>query len=233
MTLLLTAVALAMACSIGSPESKLYEARFVPEARIAVDGVLDESAWKRAAVERGFTFPWLKRPAPATEFRALHDAEAFYFSFRVHDEDIVLVDDYREKLDVVREDRVELLFAGDEKLSEYFCLEMDPLGRTLDYKAAHYRKFDFPWSFPGVRVAGKLIEQGYVVEGSIRLASLRQLGFDNVDSGGPIKFGIFRAELSSGDGPKPIENWISWVDPRTEQPDFHLPSALGYLKLVR
>ena len=63
--------------------------------------------------------------------------------------------------------------------------------------------------------------------------------------------GLYRAELShdrSGkpveqketihnrgrkiDGPPPVEEWISWVDPRTPEPDFHVPSSLGWLEIV-
>ena len=41
-------------------------------------------------------------------------------------------------VNVVCEDRVELLFALDEELAEYFCLEIDPLRRVLDYRDSHY-----------------------------------------------------------------------------------------------
>ena len=35
------------------------------------------------------------------------------------------------------------------------------------------------------------------------------------------------------DGPPPIEAWISWGDPQTPEPDFHVPSSLGWLEIVR
>jgi hypothetical protein len=66
-----------------------------------------------------------------------------------------------------------------------------------------------------------------------------------------IRCGLYRAEFSqdrSGrpieqresihnlgrqlDGPPPIEAWISWVDPKTEEPDFHVPTSLGWLEIV-
>jgi hypothetical protein len=31
-------------------------------------------------------------------------------------------------------------------------------------------------------------------------------------------------------GPPPIEEWISWVNPRTKEPDFHVPASLGWLE---
>ena len=75
--------------------------------------------------------------------------------------------------------------------------------------------------------------QGYTVEGSISLKSLEALGFPPLSSGRQIRVGIFRAEFSRGEGPKPIENWISWVDPCTKEPDFHVPSSLGRFRMVK
>ncbi len=34
------------------------------------------------------------------------------------------------------------------------------------------------------------------------------------------------------EGPPPIEAWMSWVDPKTEEPDFHVPTSLGWLEIV-
>ena len=213
--------------------TKTYEACYVPAAEINLDGIADEPAWEQAAPETGFAFPWEDRPTPRTEFRALFDDWAFYFSFNVEDDDLVLAEDYRDKEDVVREDRVELFLARDETLSEYYCLEIDPLGRVLDYRASHYRQFDFSWTFPGLDVVGRPADDGYRVEGLIPLRSLERLGFPMPDSGQPIKFGIYRAEFRHAAGSEWSESWISWVDPRTEEPDFHVPASFGYLNWVR
>ena len=212
---------------------KTYEACYVPDANIILDGTLPEPAWERANIETGFSFPWEDRPLPGTEFRALFDANALYFSFRVEDDDIVLAERFRSKEDVVYEDRVELFFALDEELAEYFCLEIDPLGRVLDYRAAHYRKFDFSWSFPGLDVVGLRTSDGYAVQGRITWDAFQSLGFPPPDSGRAIKFGIYRAEFRHTEEREWSESWISWVDPRTEEPDFHVPESFGFLKMVR
>lgn len=34
------------------------------------------------------------------------------------------------------------------------------------------------------------------------------------------------------DGPPPLEGWISWVDPKTPEPDFRVPLSLGWPKIV-
>lgn len=217
----------------GGQGQKTYEARYLPEARITVDGRLSEPAWQKAKPERGFIFPWKKAAAPLTEFRALCDAEALYFSFRVHDDDLVVVEKFQQETDAIGEDRVEVLFSLDEKLKKYFCMEIDSRGRYLDFQASHYRKFDFSWDFPGLRVKASRLKQGYAVEGRVLLKSLEALGFPPLTSGHKVRFGIFRAEFSHGEGPGPVENWISWVDPRTKEPDFHVPSAFGYLRVVK
>lgn len=212
--------------------TRTYEARYVAQPGIRLDGVLDEPAWRTTEPETRFAFPWDRRPLPHTEFRALFDAEALYFAFSVDDDDVVLAEPFGGKADVVREDRVELFFAVDENLAEYYCLEIDPLGRVLDYRARHYREFDFSWSFPGLEVAGVQTAGGYDVEGRIPLASLASLGFPSPASGRPINLGIYRAEFRHGNGPDPIEGWISWIDPETQEPDFHVPESFGRLTMV-
>ena len=212
--------------------TKVYEAVCVPDAGITVDGILDETAWEQANREVGFSFPWEDRPAPRTEFRAMFDRQALCFAFRVEDTDVVLARDYRSKEDVVREDRAELFFALDAELSEYFCLEIDPLGRVLDYRASYYRQMDFSWSFPGLEAAGRPVEGGYCVEGRIPWTAFQSLGFPAPRPGLEIKFGIYRAEFRHAAGAEWAESWISWVDPQTAEPDFHVPGSFGRLRLL-
>ncbi len=213
--------------------TKTYEARYVPDAPILLEGVPDEPAWEEANLEERFTFPWEERPLPRTEFRAVFDERALYFAFHVEDDDVVLVEDYRSKEDVMQEDRVELFFALDEELTRYYCLEIDPLGRILDYRASYYRKFDFSWSLAGLEAVGSPWGSGYAVKGLIPLASLESLGFPLPHSRQAIKFGLFRTAFRHTTRPHWRESWISWVDPRTEEPDFHVPAAFGWLRMVR
>jgi hypothetical protein len=35
------------------------------------------------------------------------------------------------------------------------------------------------------------------------------------------------------EGPPPIEEWISWVDPKREEADFHVPASLGWLEFAK
>lgn len=235
-----------------APSNKVYTVRYRPGAEITIDGRIDEPAWSQAVVETGFRFPWEKRPAPATEFRGLCDDQWLYLSFRVHDADIVVLDRLRDKEDAVFEDRAELYFARDAAMRDYFCLEIDSRGRVFDYRGSFYRRLDSAWSWKGVEAKAGTLPQGYVVEARIPLGSFEAMGFPRLRPGTRILAGLYRAEFShdrSGkpvpqqesihnrgrklDGPPPIEGWISWVDPQTPEPDFHLPSSLGWLEIER
>lgn len=228
-----------------------YGVRYMPDVKIQLDGRADDRAWSRAAVEKHFVFPWKETAAPPTEFRALCDDHHLYFAFRVEDADIVVLDKLRDEEDSVFEDRVEMYFCRDERMQNYYCIEVDSRGRVFDYRGAYYRQLEPAWALKGLATKAAPIEQGYVVEGSVPLASLERLGFPKLRPGVKILCGLYRAEFRpdrSGkateqrasihnlgrqlDEPPPIEAWISWVDPKTDEPDFHVPSSLGWLEIV-
>lgn len=210
--------------------SETYVVGHAVGAPIVVDGVLNDDAWKHATLETRFSFPWQKREPPPTEFRAVADDTHVYFAFRVTDTDVVESAADGEEA-VARGDRVELFFATDSTLRDYACVEIGPSGRVLDYRAAFYREFDRGWDMPGLILATARTEPGYVVEGSIPHATFRDAGLPSLSDAGGMIVGIFRAEFSHSDNGAPREEWISWVRPATEQPDFHVPSAFGQFRL--
>ena len=224
-------------------KNKVYEITYLPEAKIQIDGRGDEPDWQKATVLRDFTFPWKDATPPPTEFRAIVDDESLYFSYRVRDDDIVLVEPFEKKTDAIGEDRIEIVIACDRELKRYYSAEIDPLGRVLDFQASYHREFDFSWQWPGLKTAGRLTDDGYVVEGSIALAALESLGIPSLLSDREIGIGLFRAEFShAADGQmadgqiadgQTIEDWISWVDPHIPEPDFHVPAAFGTAKIKR
>ena len=235
------------------PSDTTYRVRRLPQAKIRLDGRLDEPEWSRANVERHFIFPWKKADAPPTEFLAFCDDQYLYFAFRVEDADIVVLDKLRDKQDEVFEDRVEMIFSRDEQMQDYFCLEIDSRGRVFDYRASYYRQLDPKWHCEGVEAAGVPTAKGYVVEGRIPLATLVEMGFPTTrrpggnDSLRAVSGRIQprpqrQARGAAGDRStiaaasstalRRIEEWISWIDPKTPEPDFHVPSSLGWLEIV-
>lgn len=194
---------------------------------VHIDGDPSETAWRQAPAIREFAFPWSRRTAPATEFRAFADRDRLYFAFTVRDDDVVVEREWAGESTLDREDRVEIFFARDPALQRYYCLEIDPLGRVHDYAASHYRQFDSGWACAGLRAAGKVQPDGYTVEGSIPLGTLAELTGQPVEPGASLRVGIFRAEFRRDARGEAPDNWLSWVKPAADQPDFHVPSAFA------
>ena len=176
------------------------------------------------------TFPWRDKAAPPTAFSLQSDGEALYFAFRVTDEDVVIIEGSPENERLVAQgDRVEMFFAQDLELKEYYSLEIDPKARVLDYRGSFYRRFDNEWEAPGLEVAARQRPDGYDVEGRLPFSALESMGL-RPTSGEPLLAGVFRGEFSHGETTVE-ESWISWVIPDAEKPDFHIPSSFGCLQL--
>jgi len=217
-----------MGLSARAAESGNVASNRTPEtAEVRIDGDLTEPVWQRADVLRAFSFPWSKRAAPVTEFRAFADAGRFCFAFDVTDDDVVVGKDFAGESTVDKEDRVEIFFARDVALERYFCLEIDPLGRVHDYAASHYRNFDSAWNCAGLQAAGRLRPGGYTVEASLPLKTLSELMQRPVAAGASLRVGIFRAEFRQDASGDADDNWLSWIQPAAAKPDFHVPSALA------
>jgi hypothetical protein len=233
------------------PSNEVYRLVFLPAAEIQIDGELRESAWAKANVLRRFIYASGEPSPPSTEFRALCTRDWLYFHFTVEDPDVVVLPTLRDEEDIVLEDRVEIYFARDDRLEEYYCFEVDSRGRVFDYRASYYRRFQTDWNWDQLEVRAKLTPRGYDVEGRIPVRSLEQLGLGRLEPGRKIRVGLYRAEFShdrsgkpvehtetihnrgrSLDGPPPIERWITWIDPKTPEPDFHVPSSLGWFEVV-
>lgn len=197
-------------------------------APIQIDGTGADPAWQQAQKLDDFRFPWLEQVAPLTQFWALYDDQALYFLFDVVDEDVVLVQETNEKAEILKCDRVELFFAQDDELKKYYCLEIDAAARPYDYYAEFYRKNTVEWQWPGLRVMAHMTEAGYKVEGAIPMASLKEFQLIRQgDAGEFLRAGAYRAEFSHEADGSIRHNWISWITPDAEQPDFHIPSSFG------
>ena len=205
-------------------EEKIYTTVKQPYGKVSPD-------WTNANKLHDFIYPWQDEVPPATNFQAVHDGYKFYFRFEVEDDNILTYRNTDHKEEVVYSDRVEIFFAKDDQMSPYFCLEMDAAGRVLDYEAHYYRKVNFNWQWPenGLSVVSTRSPKGYTIEGSISLASLKTLGILNA---GRIRAGLFRGECVALNGKNADLRWISWVDPGTTKPDFHVPSAFGVIELA-
>jgi chondroitin AC lyase len=188
---------------------------------IEVDGNLGE--WPEGYFLRGLTAPWDQIPKDSTSFQTFVDGEYLFFNFRTIDTTPFTVP-FESELSVAAGDRVELFFSKTPDMSEdYYCLEMNPRGEVLDYRATYYRKFDYDWDASTLELATLEYPNGYQVEGSIEINELRELGLGN-----EFYLGVYRAEYRGKDQ----VTWYSWIVPDAENPDFHIPSSLARVKFA-
>ncbi len=215
-----------------------YDVILVESPTIEVDGALDEEIWAAVPELSGsLNYPWEAVQAPKTVFKAFHDGRTLYFSFVVEDREVLVEDEWKSDESTVNdEDRVEIFFAGgsvdqpdDYNLATYYAIEVDAQGRVHDYSAVYYRHLDSNWNLKDLKTAGIETESGYLVEGSIPLASLQELQLIREDK--TMRAGVFRAEFSKA-GSEIQMQWISWVDPNTTYPDFHVDSAFGVFRFL-
>lgn len=204
----------------------------------SIDGDLSDAVWAGVPVINGeFRYPWEPIEAPGTTFKAYQDGEKLYFAFSVTDSDVVAEEEWSGESTIDNEDRVELFFAagdvdrpGDNGIPLYYCIEVDPKGRTHDYSVKYYRIFDSEWTMENLEAGAVVTEAGYDVEGAIPLATFKDLGM--LDGADTMKVGVFRAEFSKP-ADEIIMQWISWVDPKTANPDFHVNSAFGEFRILK
>jgi hypothetical protein len=222
-----------MASAIFHPREengKVYQVKKISEA-ITITGKGDNPLWKKANQLTDFTYPWeTEKPSP-TLFKALHNNEWLYCLYEVDDADIKLYVDTNEKHEAVRSDRAEIFFKKDDRMSPYYCLEIDPLARVFDCKGEHYRKLDTNWSWPEGQLIVKadLRKDGYTIEIAISKASLKDLELLHDQT---LLAGLFRADCIELKGKEANFRWISWIKPASETPDFHIASAFGKLVLL-
>lgn len=198
-----------------------------------LDGKLDDGVWKDVKAITDFSNPWVEDKMPSTEFKAYHDDKNLYFAFDVVDPNVVVYDQTDHEWMVAREDRVELFMApgaidqanADGSYPKYMALEMDYKGRALSMLRDSQKNVDAKWDPSTLELKGERTDKGYVLEGQISLKELNDLGLikDNT-----IQAGVYRAEFSIIEGKgKERADWITWVNPQTEKPNFHINSSFG------
>lgn len=159
-----------------------------------------------------------------TRFRCHADDERFYFHYEILDSTMTMIDDYQGERTIDWEDRAEIFFSTTADMKNYFCAEIDPMGRRMDYSSSYGQPLDYDWNFKTMRQAGQVFDGGYIVSGSVARAELEGLG---VDLDGGFYLGVFRADFHE-DG---SVNWYSAVSTDDESPYFHKPNVLFFAKI--
>lgn len=212
-------------------ENNVYKVNLIKEAQLKITGKEENEVWTKAEVLTQFISPWdLKEPS-RIEFRALWDGIHFFFCFTVFDNNLH-IDNRDDSVDsIANSDRVELFFRPDNTLNPYYCLEIDTDARILDFIAYPERKFNFEWEWPkdSINVKSSKNESFFTVEGAITIDSMKQLDLIKENK---IEAGVYRAKYHSKDNINFEPVWISWIDPQTEKPNFHIASSFGIFQLI-
>jgi hypothetical protein len=187
------------------------------------------TTWLEVESLSDFSNPWRAETPPRTEFRAFHDGIHLHFQFMAFGNRPLVYIENNNKLEVRYSERVELFFRTDEAMTPYYCLEMDPNGRTLDYEAKLYRDFNRDWSWPEpLNLKIEIRDDFYSLQGMMTIATLTRLG---IVKNRHLEVGVYRGhciDLLKNDN---SIQWVSWVDPKTATPDFHVPESFGMFQL--
>ena len=208
---------------------RVYKVNRVAE-NFRITGKGSSYFWDKANVISDFKSPWDSEEVQPIQFKAVYSSSYLFFCFRVEDTNVHIDNTDNTKASINNSDRVELFFRQDEKLNPYYCLEIDPSPRIMDFKAQPNKQFDFNWNWPkdDIEVKSSFDDSGFTVEGAISMASLRALKLINNNS---IEAGIYRAKYNVQQDGSYEPTWITWINPNTEMPNFHIASSFGVLRL--
>lgn len=210
---------------------KKYNVRCIENNTLVLNGKGNNTLWDKADVLTDFVSAWSEATPSRIEFRSLWDSKNLYFYFKVFDNEVNIVKNDNSKTSIANSDRVELFFKTNDMPSPYYCLEIDPTSRILDFKANPERNFEFDWNWPKNELIVKSDIQNdfFTVEGAISMASLKKL---DLIKNNEIETGIYRAKYNKSKNLIYEPTWISWVNPNTKLPDFHTPKSFGKLNLL-
>ncbi|HEY1194012.1 carbohydrate-binding family 9-like protein [Flavobacterium sp.] len=211
---------------------KEYHVTLIDENQKNECKILNPVFWEKAHCLTDFSSPWNNNPVLKIEFRALWDKKNFYFKFRVFDTDVYIDEKDDSVESICNSDRVELFFRSNDKLDPYYCLEIDPSTRLLDFHALPEKVFDYEWKWPEkhIKLESSTDEVSFTVAGIISIESLEKLDLIHNNT---IETGVYRAKFSTDKNGNYEPTWISWVNPNTKEPNFHIASSFGKFVLVQ
>lgn len=196
------------------------------EVPILINGRGDHEQWDKANVLKKFELYWNEEAALPTSFKALHDDQNLYLSYYAEDPNLANKLDTLRRIEAVQSDRVEIFFKGSNDQEPYYSLEMDCYGRLFDSegKFGEYINADWNWPEGHLDIKTNIGKNHYTLEARISKESLERLGLLNYQS---IKAGVYRADYVLKEDGTREPKWISWIDPKTPKPNFHIGTSFG------
>ena len=207
-------------------EINTYNVNLIEKNKLNISGKGDDVLWNKAAILDNFVSPWNTDKKSEIIFKALWDRENLFFNFTVFDTEIHIEKKDDSVESIGNSDRVELFFRPDDSLNPYYCLEIDTCSRIMDFIAYPNSNFDFNWDWPqnNLKVKSSINADSFIVEGSISIKSLKRF---NLINNNIIETGVFRAKYKKTQNKTFEPTWITWVNPNTETPNFHISSSFG------
>ena len=205
---------------------------------VAIDGRLDEAAWKNAEPLTAFAVFWQKRAAKtATKARLLWDDDNLYFSAEMQDDDLFALTKNRNGM-TWEDDVFELFFKPSAKPA-YYEFQVNALNTHLELflpsrGAGGYRRFASRTKLgmeSAVKLSGTLNrhedrDRGWTVEGRLPWSAFAATG-GRPKTGDRWKFALCRYDYSAYlEAPE-----LSSTAPLT-RPDFHHYEDYGELVFV-
>lgn len=172
-------------------------------------------------------------PRLATSVSAYRDAEALTFVFSGADDQIV-ARHYGHDEPLWEHDVVEV-FLAPERLTEYFELEVNPLGTTFDARIESpeghrgtMRTF-LDWTCDGLFAA---VRRDVESSGAMTLETVIRIPFASI-GGEPAAAAEWRANLFRIDRHAELgDEFTAWQPTMKTPADFHVPAAFGVLRFA-
>lgn len=172
-------------------------------------------------------------PRLATSAAAYYDAEALTFVFSASDDHIV-ARYFGHDEPLWEHDAVEV-FLAPERLTEYFELEVNPLGTTFDARIESpdghrgTMRTELGWTCDGLFAA---VRREVESSGAMTLETAIRVPFASV-GGAPAAGAEWRANLFRIDRhPAAGDEFTAWQPTMKTPADFHVPSAFGVLRFA-
>ena len=233
MTLSLTVAAVTVTAQSSVPRYEIKRAAAPP----AIDGSLDEAAWRNAPVAV-LQFLWESQTGPkqTTRARLLWDAQALYVGFDADDADITA--QFLERDDpTYRDDAVEIFInPNPQQEAVYYGFEMNARGVLYDYLNYNSRTLFKRFDATGVKIAtslrGSLNDRTDTDRGWSLEAVIPWPNFEELSRRPPVAGTVWKANFNRWDGVPPNRRMSIWSDPQNTESWPHVPSRFGEIVFV-
>lgn len=172
-------------------------------------------------------------PRLATSLSVWFDDDYLDVLFSCGDDQVVATH-YAHDAPLYEEDVVEV-FLAPERLTEYFELEVSPVGTTFDARIespdGHRRTMstDLAWTCSGLVAAVRRVPES---NGVITIDTILRIPFASLGRTTPLPGETWRANFYRIDRSPHGDEYSAWQPTMRQPADFHVPEAFGTLRFA-